>query len=259
MPFSFKAAFGSGVNTFKSRYGSVLAAVVVFIVVMIGASIVQGVLNAALGIDTKMGDPTWVDFLVTIFFTNVLTAGLALMVLQIHRGESPRMGTLFAGFGRYWPLVGIGLLIHVIFMVIILGVLLAGGLSLAVGATMAAPWTSSAFVVGPGFIIAGLIGLGLVLFFFTRFAFVALHCIDPKRQFGVAASFGASWRTTGPIFWPLLGLMIVMLAILIVSIVLLVLPVIFVGIPLMFTVSVAAYELATGDASDSGEAATSLG
>ena len=26
MPFSFKAAFGSGVNTFKSRYGSVLAA-----------------------------------------------------------------------------------------------------------------------------------------------------------------------------------------------------------------------------------------
>jgi hypothetical protein len=255
MPFSFKAAFGSGVNTFKSRYGSVLAAVVVFIVVLIGAAIVQGVLNAALGIDTKTGEPTWLDSLVTIFFTNVFSAGLALMVLQIHRGESPGMGTLFAGFGRYWPLVGIGLLMHVIFVGIILGVLLVGGLSLSVVAAS----TSSAFAVGPGFIIAALIGLGLVLFFLVRFFFVALHCIDPKRQFGVTASFGASWRATGPIFWPLLGLIIVLLAILIVSVVLLVLPVIFVGIPLMFAVSVAAYELATGDDSDSGETAKSVG
>ena len=243
MPFSFDAAFKGGYNTFKSRYGSLLAAVVVFILVMVAMAVVSGVLNAAAGIKPEPGQTTWIDLLVSIFFTNVFTIGIALLALQLHRGESPGMSTLFAGFGRYWPLVGIGVLMILIFVAPVLVVLLIGGVSgwiltLSSGSEMA---------FGPAFFIAAIVGLCLIVFFIVRLSFVALLCVDPRRRLGVAASFATSWRATGPVFWPLLGLIIVMGLILGLSVVLLVLPVIFVGIPLYIAVLVAAYELVMGD------------
>jgi uncharacterized membrane protein len=48
---------------------------------------------------------------------------------------------------------------------------------------------------------------------------------------------------TGPVFWPLLGLIIIMALILIGTTILLVLPLIFVGIPLCLAITASAYEL----------------
>ena len=129
MPFSFEAAFGSGYMVFKHRYGSILGAVVVFILVMIGASLVGMVLNRAFDLHPNPGEVTIPDALISIFFTNVFAVGIYLYAIQLHRGESPRMCTLFAGFGRYWPLVGVGALLWLIFGAIAFAVLIVAGLS----------------------------------------------------------------------------------------------------------------------------------
>ncbi len=241
MSFSFSAAFEQGSNTFKTRYGALLGAVVVFILVMLGAGIVQAIVNAAFGLGYEHDSMTIPDLLITIFFSNVFGPGIFLMAVQLHRGESPGMGTLFAGFSRYWPLVGIGVLLSLISGAIAIGVAFFAGVGTL---------TSSAdgLALGGGFVIAVLVGLCLSLFFMTRLAFVGILCIDPQRQLGVADSFATSWRMTGPIFWPLLGLIIVLSLILIVSIALLVLPVVFIGAPLFLAVLSAAYQLAVGDA-----------
>ena len=241
MSFSFSAAFEQGSNTFKTRYGALLGAVVVFILVMLGAGIVQAIVNAAFGLGYEHDSMTIPDLLITIFFSNVFGPGIFLMAVQLHRGESPGMGTLFAGFSRYWPLVGIGVLLSLIFGAIAIGVAFFAGVGML---------TSSAdgLALGGGFVIAVLVSLCLSLFFMTRLAFVGILCIDPQRQLGVADSFATSWRMTGPIFWPLLGLIIVLSLILIVSIALLVLPVVFIGAPLFLAVLSAAYQLASDDA-----------
>jgi hypothetical protein len=241
MSFSFSAAFEQGSNTFKTRYGALLGAVVVFILVMLGAGIVQAIVNAAFGLGYEHDSMTIPDLLITIFFSNVFGPGIFLMAVQLHRGESPGMGTLFAGFSRYWPLVGIGVLLSLIFGAIAIGVAFFAGVGML---------TSSAdgLALGGGFVIAVLVGLCLSLFFMTRLAFVGILCIDPQRQLGVADSFATSWRMTGPIFWPLLGLIIVLSLIFIVSAVLLVLPAVFIGAPLFLAVLSAAYQLAVGDA-----------
>ena len=244
MSFSFSAAFEQGSNTFKTRYGALLGAVVVFILVMLGAGIVQAIVNAAFGLGYEHDSMTIPDLLITIFFSNVFGPGIFLMAVQLHRGESPGMGTLFAGFSRYWPLVGIGVLLSLIFGAIAIGVAFFAGIGIVASS---AGFTTS-WVLGGGFVIAVLVGLCLSLFFMTRLAFVGILCIDPKRQLGVADSFATSWRMTGPIFWPLLGLIIVLSLILIVSIALLVLPVVFIGAPLFLAVLSAAYQLAVGDA-----------
>ncbi len=241
MSFSFSAAFEQGSNTFKTRYGALLGAVVVFILVMLGAGIVQAIVNAAFGLGYEHDSMTIPDLLITIFFSNVFGPGIFLMAVQLHRGESPGMGTLFAGFSRYWPLVGIGVLLSLIFGAIAIGVAFFAGVGML---------TSSAdgLALGGGFVIAVLVGLCLSLFFMTRLAFVGILCIDPQRQLGVADSFATSWRMTGPIFWPLLGLIIVLSLIFIVSAVLLVLPAVFIGAPLFLAVLSAAYQLASDDA-----------
>ncbi len=244
MLFSFSAAFEKGFNTFKTRYGTLLGAVVVFILVMLGAGIVQVIVNAAFGINNEYDSMTIPDLLITIFFSNVFTPGIFLMAVQLHRGESPGMGTLFAGFSRYWPLVGIGVLLSLIFGAIAIGVAFFAG----VGMLTSSADATTGWMFGGGFAIAAFVGLCLSWFFMTRLAFVSILCIDPQRQLGVADSFATSWRMTGPIFWPLLGLIIVLSLILIVSIALLVLPVVFIGAPLFLAVLSAAYQLAVGDA-----------
>jgi len=241
MSFSFSAAFEQGSNTFKTRYGALLGAVVVFILVMLGAGIVQAIVNAAFGLGYEHDSMTIPDLLITIFFSNVFGPGIFLMAVQLHRGESPGMGTLFAGFSRYWPLVGIGVLLSLIFGAIAIGVAFFAGIGIVAS-------SADGLALGGGLAIAVLVSLCLILFFMTRLAFVGILCIDPQRQLGVADSFATSWRMTGPIFWPLLGLIIVLSLIFIVSIALLVLPAVFIGAPLFLAVLSAAYQLAVGDA-----------
>jgi hypothetical protein len=149
------------------------------------------------------------------------------------------MGTLFAGFRRYWPLVGIGVLLMLIFMApVVVAALFLGFGALFLGGTSAA---LPAITVTA--ILVGLVLICIFIMLYTKLIFASLLCIDPRTRLGVCESISTSWRMTGPDFWPLLGLIIVMGLILIGTSILLVLPLFFVGIPLCLAITVSAYEL----------------
>ena len=223
--FTFKAAFALGYATFKSSYGALLGASVVFTLVLMGVSFLQELLAPGLGI------------IIHIFLDSPLWAGMALLAVRHIRGESPPLKTLFAGFTRYWPLVGIGALFMLIlwlvpFVLFLLLVLALGG---------------GVFSVG-GIVAFTLAALGYTVFFAVWLLFVPMLCLDPRRQLGVRESFATSWKRTAPVFWPLLGLYLVLLLISAVTLILLVLPFIFIGFPLAVAVTAAAYELIIGEA-----------
>jgi hypothetical protein len=155
------------------------------------------------------------------------------------RGESPAMGTLFAGFRRYWPLVGIGVLLMLIFV----GPIVVAALFLGFGALLMPITSAAAPAITVTAILVGLVLICILIMLYTKLIFASLLCIDPRTRLGVCDSIATSWRMTGPVFWPLLGLIIVMGLILIGTIIVLVLPVFFVGIPLCLAITVSAYEL----------------
>ena len=223
--FTFQAAFALGYATFKSHYGALLGASVVFTLVLMGVSFLQELLAPGLGI------------LMHLFLDCPLWAGLAVLAVRHIRGESPELKTLFAGFTRYWPLVGIGVLFMLIlwlvpFVLFLMLVLALGDGIFSIG------------VIG----VFTLASLGYAVFFAVWLLFVPMLCLDPRRQLGIRESFATSWKRTAPVFWPLLGLYLVLLFISAVTLILLLLPFIFIGFPLAVAVTAAAYELIIGEA-----------
>ena len=223
--FTFQAAFALGYATFKSRYGALLGAGTVFMLVLTGVGFLQELLAPGLGI------------IIHIFLDSPLWAGMALLAVRHIRGESPELKTLFAGFTRYWPLVGIGALFMLILWLVPFVLFLV--LVLALG--------GGVFSVG-GIAAFTLAALGYSVFFAVWLLFVPMLCLDPRRQLGIRESFATSWKRTAPVFWPLLGLYLVLLLISAVTLILLVLPFIFIGFPLAVAVTAAAYELIIGEA-----------
>jgi hypothetical protein len=243
MQFTVDAAFSKGYDLFKSRYGALLSATGVFILILVAVGIVKLIINRELGIPPEQTDPSTTDHLINIFISNPLGVGLVFITLLHLRNESPPMSTLFAGFKRYWPIVGINVLISLIVFIPIAAAALTLGFTAIMGAA-----TSSAPAVTAPIIVIAAVGAGVIVFvaiimIVTRLFFASLLCIDPRHRLGVGASLATSWRMTGPVFWPLLGLIIIMALILIGTTILLVLPLIFVGIPLCLAITASAYEL----------------
>ena len=246
MQFTFDAAFTKGGSLFKSRYGGLLAATLIFILILVGVGLVKALINAVLGADPDRTSPTGTDHLIDIFITTPLTPGILLLALLHLRGESPPMGTLFAGFRRYWPLVGIGVLLTLIFAApIVVAALFLGFGFLLTGDTSAAVPAITVTAI-----LVGLVLICILIVLSTKLIFASLLCIDPRTRLGVCDSIATSWRMTGPVFWPLLGLIIVMGLILIGTIIVLVLPLFFVGIPLCLAITVSAYELIMSEQED---------
>ncbi|MDG1837687.1 MAG: hypothetical protein P8I91_02660 [Phycisphaerales bacterium] len=251
MQFTFDAAFAKGMALFKSRYGGLLAATLVFILILVGIGLVKALVNSVLGADPNQKGATATDHLIDIFTSAPLAAGILLIALLHLRGESPAMGTLFAGFRRYWPLVGIGVLVKLIFMApVVVAALFLGFGALFIGGTSAA---LPAITVTA--ILVGLVLICIFIMLFTKLIFASLLCIDPRTRLGVCDSISTSWRITGPVFGPLLGLIIVMGLIFIGTSIVLVLPLFFVGIPLCLAITVSAYELIMSE-QDEGEMGT---
>ena len=246
MQFTFDAAFTKGGSLFKSRYGGLLAATLVFILILVGVGLVKAFFNTALGVAPNQTSLTATDHLIDIFFTNPFGAGIVLIALLHLRGESPAMGTLFAGFRRYWPLVGIGVLLTLIFAAPIV----VAALFLGLGFLLTGDTSAAMPAITVTAILVGLVLICILIVLSTKLIFSSLLCIDPRTRLGVCDSIATSWRMTGPVFWPLLGLIIVMGLILIGTMIVLVLPLFFVGIPLCLAITVSAYELIMSEQED---------
>ena len=226
MTFTFKAALGLGCRTFKSNYGALLGASVVFLLVSAGAEFLQGVIPVpGLGLLTY------------IFLNGPLWAGMAVLAVLHVRGESPPLQTLFAGFTRYWPLAGISALLLLIVW------LLPSSLMLMLAFAISLNWSDPAAAT---LLVLAIPFIACALFFSVRLLFAPLLCLDPHRQLGIKASFTTAWKLTAPFFWPLLGLLLVVALIATATVMLFVLPFIVIGFPLGIAVMAAGYELITG-------------
>ncbi len=213
--FSVSVALSNGWRLFTSRYGTLLGATLLLTVVSVGVAIAEAALNGMFGYDRS--DYTVVSMLVQVFFAGPFSVGILLFALLHLRGEPADMATLFAPFKRYWPIVGICVLLNLIFGGVALVAAFLVGVSFVF--TGALETTTVAFTGAS--MIAVLGAICVVLFLLTRLLFTSLLCIDPRRRLGVTAAFATSWRRTGPVFWPLLGLNIIMGLIVVASVVLL--------------------------------------
>ena len=186
----------------------------------------------------------FIQIVVGVFFGLAFGAGVSWFGVQIVRGRKPPISTLFAGFTKYLPVTGVGLVMYIILGVgaaVIAGVIF--GVGLLVSSSMSTPdtWFMTFGIELIIFILATVVFIFMVG---LRLAFAALICLDPERsEEGVWACLGASWRETGPDYWPLLGFYLFVTLLVVVSLIALCLPLFFLGIPILLTGMGAAYHL----------------
>ncbi len=220
MQFTFESAFALGYKTFKSRYPALLGAVMVHSIITFSATTLMEVIST----------PT-ASILLGILFLTVFSFGIQLFGLQHVRGESPGLGTLFVGFQRYFSLLVISWIFGIIFSIF---------LGPVVALFKAGYYYYTTFAAIPA--------LAFLLLFLTRLSFSGLLCIDPRYRLNIVPSITRSWRITGPVLRPFLGLCIVLILVILGSLLMFGLPFLFIGYPLSLCVWATAYELITNEA-----------
>lgn len=236
-PFSVEQAFGRGWDVFKRHYGIMLGGVVLVIGISIAMSLVETVLNA---IAAPAGSV--VSLAGSIFLMPVLQTGLTFVAARATRREPIAFDHIFDGFRRYWPIVGVNLLVILLYFGAVLP--FAGGIGLLV-----------AFGSGSGanvFIIFGiaLILAVVVLVLYARLAFAPIMCLDPAVGQGPVGSIQHSWRLTAPYWGRLVALHVLLWLVAAGSILLLCVGLPLLGMPLSLAVTGAAYAVLVGTPND---------
>jgi hypothetical protein len=170
-----------------------------------------------------------------VFLYWPLGAGLYYIGVRAFRGEQPGPGALFDGFGRYWPVLGINILIGlIVFACMIPGMLVA-----VLGAILA----TQNGVLGFTILAVGIAAIVVpTIYVSIRLAFSYQCCLDPANGgLGVIESLSTSWSMTAGRCWMLFGLFLLLILILIGTVFLLVVGVILLGAPLGLAVYGAAY------------------
>lgn len=237
--FGVGNAYEMGWQVFKARYGLLLGASCLYLLIVFAASMVAMITSLFTLLPL-------VDWAAQFLFYPLMWIGLMWVGLGIIRGESGGVADLFAGFKRYWPVVGAQALVLLItyaivlvpsvLLVVTLGVMGVGG---AFGGS--SNNTITLLVIVGTVVLLMIVPMLVVL---PRIVLAPLVCLDTKqRVLGPVESFKTSWRMTGkPGVWG--GLIVLWLLMVVISIVcaaLLVLPVLFLAMPLGTAVFAAAY------------------
>lgn len=239
MRFTFDTALSTAWAAVKLNYGLLLGCTAVVVAIQVGLGVFYTVLNTIDPVVTQI-----VQGVVVVFFALALGTGVTWFGLQVVRGRKPSISAVFAGFTKYVPVTGIGLMLYVILGIgsaVVAGVIY--GVGLLVHAGMSAPdsWLAELGVEALIFVLAVTV---LCFIVGLRCAFAGLICLDPERsEEGVLACLGASWRATGPVYWRLLGFYLFLSLIVVVSFIALCLPLFFLGVPIALTGVGAAYHL----------------
>lgn len=229
--FDIGRVYGEGWGTMSSRYGLLLGAAVVFILIEIGIAIVVGVIERANPVGGLV-----LNFVSTFLVNPPFAAGLFFLGVQVHRGEPVALEAMFSGFSRYGVVIGI----NALFTLLVLLALIPPGLLIGVGVAISSGAGSAA---GIGFIVAGVaIAFGLILFISVRLAFATVVCLDPKNGYtGVIESLTLCWRATAPVAWKLLLLYLLVVLTMFGTMLLLCVGLFFLGYPFGIAVAGASY------------------
>lgn len=187
---------------------------------------------------------------VSYFVQFPLMCGMVLLSVHLARGPQPTFDTLFLGFKRYWPAMGVGAL-KVVAMILPAVIYIIGGAGLA-GCIIALN-TSSA---NPALLIGGIVLSSMVLcagilvstFVFLRLVLADGLVIDTQADLpGPVDAIKASWMLTRPVIWPLVGIALCMLGISLLCTIALILPVIFIAAPYWYAVIGVIYTRIVGE------------
>jgi hypothetical protein len=216
-PLSISGAISTGWQSLKIGYGPLLLASTIYV----GSSVVFSVLEYT-AVELLAVILSWAKM---IFFDPPFTAGVIYTGVRLARGHDVDVGSIFAGFERYWQCVGIGALI----LLATWGVMLPGGVIIV------ASMFASVYEGALGF-VGIIVGLGVMLATFLvvipRLWFASTVCLDEwTGRPGVLLSIKSSWAMTSGRWVQVAGLLILLGLIGIASTIALVLPLIFFAIP----------------------------
>ncbi|MEX2218496.1 MAG: hypothetical protein WD749_07005 [Phycisphaerales bacterium] len=232
--YSFGEAFSLGWRAFTANYGPLLLVSFVGMVISIGVSLAQNLIDRAIGVPGLLSLP------ISLLFSAQLTAGMMYAGVRAARGERVGLEHLFRGFSGarpYWPLAGVQGLVMLVMLVCMLPGLLVLAVSIGAGA-------------GPGAAVAALLLCMLpAMYFSSRFFMSAMVAVDERGGLpGPIEAMRASWGMTGELRWlSLIGLGLVLGLIALASALALLLPLLFFAMPLIVAVWGAAYVLLAGE------------
>jgi hypothetical protein len=228
--FSVEAAFSGGWAALKACYGGLLGAYVIYLGICLAIGLFCGFFDA---ITPPIGSCS--NLLLSVFVQGPLGAGLYYIGVRAYRGEEPGPGALFDGFGRYWTVVGIGVLIGLI----VFACMIPGLAVIIFGAVLTAMNEAAGIAV----IIAGVAAIFVPMIYVSiRLAFSFQCCLDPANGgLGVIESISTSWSMTAERVWPLFGLFLLLILILIGTTLLLIIGLVLLGAPLGLAVYGTAY------------------
>jgi hypothetical protein len=228
--FSVGEAFSGGWEAMKACYGPLLGAYLIYL----GINIATGVFTAFLDVVLlPMG--SCFNFLLSIFVLLPLGAGLYYIGVRAFRGERPGPDAIFDGFRRYWPVIGVSIIVGLIMMACMLpGIVVVG-----VGVVMAESRNDAGVLV----IIAGVLAMFVPMIMIgIRVSLSIPACLDPANgDLPVFEAISTSWSMTRGKSWPLFGLYLLMGLIAIGTMLLLLVGLFFLGAPLCMAVYGAAY------------------
>lgn len=187
-PLDIGEVYSLGWSLMGSNYG-----------LLLGISLLFVLLNAGIGVSLAILDrasPTLATILnlaSSLFFMPPLTAGVFFMGVRMFREEPIALEQMFAGFSRYWVVVGINL----IMALLIVCCLIPGGVLMIVGFAIAPAGNTVGLVTA----ICGMaVMIAMVIFISIRLAYATMACLDPQNGYpGVMDSLVLTWRATAPV------------------------------------------------------------
>ncbi|MBZ0171329.1 MAG: hypothetical protein K8E66_03025 [Phycisphaerales bacterium] len=234
-PFSVGAAIGDGWETFLNRYPLLLGSSALYLVIVIAASLFASITSLFTILP-------FVDWAAQFFFYPFMALGLLYIGLRCARGQHADIAMLFAGFRRYWPIVGISAIIFVITLAMLIPAMLLG---FGFGALLAFSGSAPAGVTVAALVLVMLVGLvAPMLYVLPRVTYAAIVCFDPEGVSpGVMRSLSIAWRMTGRpgVHLRLIALWLLSIPLFLVCALLLLLPLLFLAIPLSVSVVATAY------------------
>lgn len=221
IPITVGEAFTLGMAALKDRYGLLLGAGVIYLLITLGAGSVVGPLAKV--------------FLAPIYI------GIGWVGVRAARGDNAQLADLFTPFREYWPLVAINSLVFLL----LLSCLVPGGLGVlaAIGIPALDGHLVLAWIVSTPLVIVSLVAALFVAGRLNMAGYIYME--SPPATRTIYGSLESAWRLTSQSRWTLAGIIILLLLIAAASSLLLGIGVVFIGIPIAVAVHGAAYALLT--------------
>lgn len=236
MSYSFSHAFEQGWELLTKRYGMLLAVTSMWLILNLAVQTAQFFMQQA---SNSQAFTMLVVAPFSLFLLIPLQASVSWAAVAAARGQPATARTLFRGFERYWPTVGVTFVIWLVSCIVAIPIV-------AIFLLLA--------VLGPlGIFFVVLLSIPAAVVYMWIAARVMLAYVivlDPDLgNLGPIQSLGAAFRLTeGLRGWSLTGVSLVAGVIVTLSILLFVLPGIFFGGPFWVAIMAMAYEQLVADA-----------